>query len=595
MLKIMRSNKLKRFIAVLFILLSVFSMCFSVAAKAEAVTLGIGTIVVLGTMLAACGLKFANSADTARAVDYVYKNLTFEMKSIVSGLVSLCEGYQKARLQIPFSVFETFSNLFFSLFATTSSTATVDLSNSVDLTVKLPASSSSSGSVVFASSGVDLSLRCTPEAGIEYPSIAPLVYSWGTVNTMLKSYSSTASNGVKTYYPVYTVDVSFSDGYGFEYVSYAVKNRDNYCDLLSYSSDKAACSLDLYYSLPFISGERFFPSCIGKSNYDAGGNIGGFKPCYVSGVASPSDIMAAFPYVGISTPTSGGFVSAAAAGLSSTLSLWAWAYGHYTASLAQNEDLLNYGVSRNPALSTNPDCTFPQTVDGSKDVYMDIPALKDTSLDDLITKNPADVATPADTKVENPTLVEGADTNVGGDVTVPEDASWLDKILAWLKALLDGILSIPGVISNGIAGVIDGIKAIPAAFAKWFESLIEGIKALGLSFVDWISQLKKMFVSLFEPTVSLEDAFASLKADFQAKIPYDRLSSSLTGFFDWLRGIGEKPPVFYITLYGNDYAIAPFEYLHAYRPYWIAFETFLMWAWFSLRVWKRIPSMIGGL
>lgn len=45
MLKIMRSNKLKRFIAVLFILLSVFSMCFSVAAKAEAVAVGVGAAV----------------------------------------------------------------------------------------------------------------------------------------------------------------------------------------------------------------------------------------------------------------------------------------------------------------------------------------------------------------------------------------------------------------------------------------------------------------------------------------------------------------------------------------------------------------------
>lgn len=600
MLKIMRSNKLKRFIAVLFILLSVFSMCFSVAAKAEAVTLGIGTVVVIGTMLAACGLKFANSADTARAVDYVYKNLTFEMKSIVSGLVSLCEGYQKARLQIPFSVFETFSNLFFSLFATTSSSATVDLSNSVDLTVKLPASSSSSGSVVFASSGVDLSLRCTPEAGIEYPSIAPLVYSWGTVNTMLKSEVFTAANGVKTYYPVYIVDVSFSDGYGFEYVSYAVKNRDNYCDLLSYSSDKAACSLDLYYSLPFISGERFFPSCIGKSNYDAGGNIGGFKPCYVSGVASPSDIMAAFPYVGISTPTSGGFVSAAAASLPSTLSLWAWAYGHYTASLAQNEDLLNYGVSRNPALSTNPDCMFPQTVDGSKDVYMDIPALKDTSLDDLITKNPADVATPADTKVENPTLVEGADTNVGeGDVTVPSDASWLDKILAWLKALLDGILSIPGAISKGIAGVLDGIKAIPAAFAKWFESIIEGIKAIGLSFTDWLSKLiegfKSLLLSLFEPTISLDEAFAALKAKALAKFPTDGLIDSISAFRDYLSGLGDTPPSFTFVYMGNTCTIAPFDWLSGYRRYWIAFASFFMWFGFIRRTIKRMPQLLGGI
>lgn len=51
MLKIMRSNRLKRFIAVLFILLSVFSMCFSVAAKAEVAALSFVTIAVCATLL----------------------------------------------------------------------------------------------------------------------------------------------------------------------------------------------------------------------------------------------------------------------------------------------------------------------------------------------------------------------------------------------------------------------------------------------------------------------------------------------------------------------------------------------------------------
>lgn len=285
----------------------------------------------------------------------------------------------------------------------------------------------------------------------------------------------------------------------------------------------------------------------------------------------------------------------------SSMNVAAWAYTHYAASLQKNEDVLNYGVSRNPALTTNPDCTVPQTVDGSKDVFMDIPGLKgDTALEDILAANPADVATPADTKVENPTLVEGADTSVGeGDVTVPADASWLDKILAWLKALLDGILSIPGVISKGIAGVLEGIKAIPAAFAKWFESIIEGIKAIGLSFTDWLSKLiegfKSLLLSLFEPTVSLDEAFAALKAKALAKFPTDGLIDSISAFRDYLSGLGDTPPSFTFVYMGNTCTIAPFDWLSGYRRYWIAFASFFMWFGFIRRTIKRMPQLLGGI
>lgn len=580
MLKIMRSNKLKRFIAVLFILLSVFSMCFSVAAKAEAVTLGIGTIVVLGTMLAACGIKFASSADTTCAVVHVWNVLTDGMKSIVGALAAMCEGYQKARRQIPFAVFDSFSKVFDAVFPSSAATG-----GTFPFTLpSLPMADIRNGSYFATTPSQLVDITVSSSGQIYLPPTEVRFFDGGKFTF---SYSSVYYSSSNSFVVQVFTECVFNDGYGFV-ASTGVQSSDfsGAKFWVNKSDTKTSCKFFMPVFSPWTSASDssfyFYPATVSASGSDSASTC-----LYPAGFRADSFIINGVSY------DRSAFVTHENLDLSfDQASFFA---RHYAASLQKNEDVLNYGVSRNPALTTNPDCTVPQAVDGSKDVYMDIPALKDTSLDDLITKNPADVATPADTKVENPTLVEGADTNVGGDVTVPEDASWLDKILAWLKALLDGILSIPGVISNGIAGVIEGIKAIPAAFAKWFESLIEGIKALGLSFVDWISQLKKMFVSLFEPTVSLEDAFASLKADFQAKIPYDRLSSSLTGFFDWLRGIGEKPPVFYITLYGNDYAIAPFDYLHAYRPYWIAFETFLMWAWFSLRVWKRIPSMIGGL
>ncbi|WP_145995684.1 hypothetical protein [Pygmaiobacter massiliensis] len=86
------------------------------------VRVGVGTIVVLGTMLAACGIKFASSADTTRAVVHVWDVLTDGMKTVVGGLVTMCEGYQKARLQIPFSVFDSFSKVFDAVFPSSAAT-----------------------------------------------------------------------------------------------------------------------------------------------------------------------------------------------------------------------------------------------------------------------------------------------------------------------------------------------------------------------------------------------------------------------------------------------------------------------------------------
>lgn len=111
MLKIMRSHKLKRFIAVLFILLSVFSMCFSVAAKAEVAALSFVTIAVCATLLTSFGIKFANSGDLVRGVQYFWDSLLDGARASISGLVSLCGTYQKAKLQIPFALYQQLSAL----------------------------------------------------------------------------------------------------------------------------------------------------------------------------------------------------------------------------------------------------------------------------------------------------------------------------------------------------------------------------------------------------------------------------------------------------------------------------------------------------
>lgn len=578
MLKIMRSNKLKRFIAVLFVLLSVFSMCFSVAAKAEAVTVGVGAVVVIGALLTACGIKFANSADTSRAVEYVYRNLSDGLKAVVSGLVALCEGYQSARLQIPYAVFEVFSNLFASLFpANAVSGGSVALSPVV-LSGAVPYVSY--GNTYYAAAPInEFQVRWTKS---DLTAVVLGYSSWQAVTSY--GFYSVSLEAVKTstdvsYY--YNALVRFDDGASFT-VRLPMK--------VLFDSSKANGDYTFFITPPVVdvSGGYFCPPSVGPQRF------GDESKWYGAGF----NRISTFSVVASAVGSNGLSIPCGADASSDTFAKWA--YSHYAASLQKNEDVLNYGVSRNPALSTNPDCTFPQTVDGSKDVYMDIPALKDTSLDDLITKNPADVATPADTKVENPTLVEGADTNVGeGDVTVPSDASWLDKILAFLKALLDGILSIPGVISKGIAGVLDGIKAIPAAFAKWFESIIEGIKAIGLSFTDWLSKLiegfKSLLLSLFEPTISLDEAFAALKAKALAKFPTDGLIDSISAFRDYLSGLGDTPPSFTFVYMGNTCTIAPFDWLSGYRRYWIAFASFFMWFGFIRRTIKRMPQLLGGI
>lgn len=577
MLKIMRSNKLKRFIAVLFILLSVFSMCFSVAAKAEAVAVGVGAAVVIGALLTACGIKFANSADVNRAVSYVYQTLSDDMRLVVSGLVSLCEGYQKARLQIPFSVYQTFSNLLFSLFPCSSSTGgsmSLDFSRPINTSsvymsycrngMTLPADGSSLGSVFLT----------TNASGVFVPP-QPLFF---LLNFGTASFSFYRNDSCQL---CYTSRYSFFDGAVMTFDGLIRVGEEGGTSLPAAKLNGTNLSKEFKLSAPCVSvngsSVTFVPSGIGTGGPSAYGGLIGFTDNTVSNLKMVFGSL-------VSTELS---------------AIYSFGGEHYAASLGLNEDVLNYGVSRNPSLSTNPDCSFPQTVDGSKDVYMDIPALKDTSLDDLITKNPADVATPADTKVENPTLVEGADTNVGGDVTVPEDASWLDKILAWLKALLDGILSIPGVISKGIAGVLEGIKAIPAAFAKWFESIIEGIKAIGLSFTDWLSKLiegfKSLLLSLFEPTISLDEAFAALKAKALAKFPTDGLIDSISAFRDYLSGLGDTPPSFTFVYMGNTCTIAPFDWLSGYRRYWIAFASFFMWFGFIRRTIKRMPQLLGGI
>lgn len=165
--------------------------------------------------------------------------------------------------------------------------------------------------------------------------------------------------------------------------------------------------------------------------------------------------------------------------------------------------------------------------------------------------------------------------------------------------MLDGILSIPGVISKGIAGVLEGIKAIPVAFAKWFESIIEGIKAIGLSFTDWLSKLiegfKSLLLSLFEPTISLDEAFAALKAKALAKFPTDGLIDSISAFRDYLSGLGDTPPSFTFVYMGNTCTIAPFDWLSGYRRYWIAFASFFMWFGFIRRTIKRMPQLLGGI
>lgn len=589
MVKVIHSPRLRRFWSLFFVLLLIFSLGISTVAQAEAVTIGMGAVVLISTLLVACGFSFSNGDDISRAAVYAWQQMNDTMRTLVVGFGDLCQTVQNARLQIPFVIFQSFSNFFSELFPSSTSEGGANVFD--------PAVVFAAPVGVLSGSRI-LSLNSLGQVQVNWYGGGDysLENSGGIVSTDWGSFTygfSLVPNGSSHFYPSFSSTVTFKDGASFSYSSrvYALNfnslstTGQNYDIPLSRSAStwtyniSSPCVL-----LPTETSVGYFspPACGGVSNSTISGAL---NPGFNQSCTFSSSILT-------SVVDSDGTSIVVGSG-SSTINMAAWAYEHYVASLAKDEDLLNYGVSRNPALTENPDCLIPQTVDGEKDVYIDVPALTGAGLDNLVVKSPADVAGAVDTAVDTPTLVEGADTNVGVDV--PENATWLESILAWLKALLEGLLAIPGVIAGGIADVIAGVKAIPAAFADWFERLIEGVKSLGLSFVDWLSKLRDMLISLFQPTISIDDAFLALRAKAAIKIPIDSLISSIGSFRDYLSGLVDAPPSFSFVYMGNSYVISPFDGLGGYRRYWIAFSSFFMWFGFIRKTIRRVPRFLGGI
>lgn len=136
------------------------------------------------------------------------------------------------------------------------------------------------------------------------------------------------------------------------------------------------------------------------------------------------------------------------------------------------------------------------------------------------------------------------------------------------------------IIGGFFSFLLDGIKAL-------FDLLIDAITGLFSWLLEGIGDLLKF---LFVPSDNLGDEF---KAKIEEKMPFiSQISQAIDSFLN-IDGSTQEPN-FSITYYGASAKIVDFSLVEKYIPIIHSIIIAIAWGTFIFRIYKRIPSIIGG-
>ena len=148
-----------------------------------------------------------------------------------------------------------------------------------------------------------------------------------------------------------------------------------------------------------------------------------------------------------------------------------------------------------------------------------------------------------------------------------------------------------GGISQGFAIVTDGITGSIVALGESISSLFSGlISSISELLDDLVDNFKKLLIFLFVPSDNLG---TDLKEKIDSKFPFiEQVYNVIQPFFNI--GGSATLPDFNFTYYGATVSIINFDLLEDYIPVVHTIIISVSWSAFIFRLYKRIPSIIGG-
>lgn len=148
-----------------------------------------------------------------------------------------------------------------------------------------------------------------------------------------------------------------------------------------------------------------------------------------------------------------------------------------------------------------------------------------------------------------------------------------------------------GLISLGLDSVTSGLSSAISSLGEsvtlLFDELLDGITDL---FDNLVDSFRNILIELFVPTSNVGDDISTKIYD---KFPFIFQIGNVVATLFELDGSTE-PPDLTITYYGSTVKIIDFTLVEDYIPLMQTIIVGLAWGSFIIRLYKRIPRLIGG-
>jgi len=152
-----------------------------------------------------------------------------------------------------------------------------------------------------------------------------------------------------------------------------------------------------------------------------------------------------------------------------------------------------------------------------------------------------------------------------------------------LSDITDGIVNLPQNLRQFFQNIWEGIRDLPGNLKQFFDNVRDAVLGLPSSILDGIK-------SLFIPQ---EDHFGVLAQKFNEKFPIVlQLQQSINALLGYQ--FNETVPQFDLNIYGVNVPVIDLAFLLPYRPTVHAIIIGLAWIAFAIRMYHRLPGIIGG-
>lgn len=167
-----------------------------------------------------------------------------------------------------------------------------------------------------------------------------------------------------------------------------------------------------------------------------------------------------------------------------------------------------------------------------------------------------------------------------------------------LDGILEGLDFLKESFVGGLKNVVTGLSNLGDTIGGFFEWLLDGIGDISTAILDGIGDLLEWLLDgigevlkfLFVPSDNLA---SDLKEKIYEKFPFiQQIVELVDAFLDL--GNNATAPQFTFTYHGTTVSIVNFADFDSFMPLVRAIILAVAWFTFIFRLYKRLPSIIGG-